>query len=81
MTILQRSDGHAWVVRHYVGGPKTTFDTYEEAVEFEKTLNQEAEEPMEEEDAIWEGNLWEQSRSSEEEEAGEEAWQEVDDEQ
>jgi hypothetical protein len=58
---------------------KRKFRTESEAVAF-ASADKEAEMPMENTDAVREGNLWFESGSSEEEEAGEEAWQEVDDE-
>lgn len=58
---------------------KKKFRTESEAVAF-AGADKEVEMPMENTDAVREGNLWEQSGSSEEEKAGEETWQEVDDE-
>ena len=58
---------------------KRKFRTESEAVAF-AGADKKAEMLMENTDAVREGNLWFESGTSEEEKAGEEAWQEVDDE-
>ena len=68
----------AWYV--VSGDNKKKFRTESEAVAFALGANKEVEMPMENTDAVREGNLWVQSGPSEEEKAGEETWQEVDDE-